>query len=86
MGNHYDLDDYDTFENHDDYSSFDLDEDELDMYDYEVQDKVDQLEFEVALLEQQIIQAATDGCSSDYIDRLEDELELLTLDYHILKK
>lgn len=86
MGNHYDLDDYDTFENPDDYCNFDVDEDELDLYDYEVQAKVDQLEFEVAMLEQHIIQAAIDGGSSDYIDRLEDELELLTMDYHILRK
>jgi len=83
MGNNYDDDDYST-EKHLGFSDFTVDEDENDMYDFDTNDMRDQLEYEMSVLESFIVQAAIDGADANTIERMEDELELLTLDYHKL--
>ena len=80
----YDVDDYDLTRVQDTFADFDLDEEEYDMYDFDNNDKRDQLEYEMSVLESFIVQAAVDGADADTIERMEDELELLTLDYHKL--
>ena len=85
MGNNYDEDDYSLDHIQDTYAIFDLDEDENDMYDFDTNDMRDQLEYEMSVLESFIVRAAIDGADADTIERMEDELELLTLDYHNLR-
>ena len=80
----YDVDDYDLTRVQDTFADFDLDDEEDDMYDFDNNDKRDQLEYEMSVLESFIVQAAVDGADADTIERMEDELELLTLDYHKL--
>lgn len=84
MKSDYDIDDYDLTHLQDSFAYFELDEEEEDMHTYDNDDKRDQLEYEMSSLESFIVQAAVDGADSDTIERLEDELELLTLDYHKL--
>lgn len=84
MSDNYDIDDYDLTHLQDEYAIFDLDEEEDDMYTFDNNDKRDQLEYEMSRLETFIVKAAVDGADADTIERLEDELELLTLDYHKL--
>jgi hypothetical protein len=84
MNSDYDIDDYDLTRVQDTFADFDLDEEEDDMYAFDNNDKRDQLEYEMSVLESFIVQAAVDGADPDTIERLEDELELLTLDYHKL--
>jgi hypothetical protein len=82
----YDIDDFDLARVQCTFTDFDLDEEEDDMYDFDNNDKRDQLEYEMSLLGSFIVQAAADGEDAQYIERLEDELEILTLDYHKLGK
>jgi uncharacterized protein YecA (UPF0149 family) len=85
MNSEYDEDDY-TIEKHcDTFFDFTVDEDGNDLYDDRNTEKLDQVEFEMSLLEQFIVQAAIDGVDVEYIERLEDELELLAMDYHKLR-
>lgn len=84
MKSDYDIDDYDLTHLQDSFAYFELDEEEEDMHTYDNDDKRDQLEYEMSTLETFIVQAAVDGADSDTIERLEDELELLTLDYYKL--
>lgn len=84
MKSDYDIDDYDLTHLQDSFAYFELDEEEEDMHTYDNDDKRDQLEHEMSTLETFIVQAAVDGADSDTIERLEDELELLTLDYYKL--
>jgi len=84
MKSDYDIDDYDLKHLQDSFAYFELDEEEEDMHTYDNNDKRDQLEYEMSTLETFIVQAAVDGADSDTIERLEDELELLTLDYYKL--
>jgi len=84
MKSDYDIDDYDLTHLQDSFAYFELDEEEEDMHTYDNNDKRDQLEYEMSTLETFIVQAAVDGADSDTIERLEDELELLTLDYYKL--
>lgn len=84
MKSDYDIDDYDLTHLQDSFAYFELDEEEDDMYTYDNDDKRDQLEHEMSTLETFIVQAAVDGADADTIERMEDELELLTLDYHKL--
>lgn len=84
MNSDYDIDDYDLTHLQDSFAYFELDEEEDDMYTYDNDDKRDQLEHEMSTLETFIVQAAVDGADADTIERMEDELELLTLDYYKL--
>lgn len=84
MKSDYDIDDYDLTHLQDSFAYFELDEEEEDMHTYDNNDKRDQLEYEMSSLESFIVQAAIDGADANTIERLEDELELLTLDYHKL--
>ena len=84
MNSDYDIDDYDLTHLQDSFAYFELDEEEDDMYTYDNDDKRDQLEYEMSTLETFIVQAAVDGADAGTIERMEDELELLTLDYYKL--
>ena len=84
MNSDYDIDDYDLTHLQDSFAYFELDEEEEDMYTYDNDDKRDQLEYEMSTLETFIVQAAVDGADAGTIERMEDELELLTLDYYKL--
>ena len=84
MNSDYDIDDYDLTHLQDSFAYFELDEEEEDMHTYDNDDKRDQLEYEMSVLESFIVQAAIDGADANTIERMEDELELLTLDYYKL--
>ena len=84
MNSDYDIDDYDLTHLQDSFAYFELDEEEEDMHTYDNNDKRDQLEYEMKKKKRYIVQTAVDGADPDTIERLEDELELLTLDYHKL--
>lgn len=78
----YDDDDYDISYPAEEFQSFDFDESEDDWYDYEQDALSEQVEKEVTLLEELIIRAALDGQPVEVVDRMEDELDLLMMDYH----
>ena len=81
----YDDDDYsisvDTL-----YSSVDyfnsLDDDERDQYDDFKQIALEELESRLILAEEQILAAYKDGADSNHLERLEDERELLLMEYN----
>lgn len=84
MGSDYDNDDYDI--NVDNlYSSVDyfdtLSDDELDQYNDSKEIYFEQLEARVSLAENQLKQAYSDGDDPHTIERLQDELEILLIDY-----
>lgn len=84
MGSDYDNDDYDiSVDNL--YSSVDyfdtLSDDELDQYDDSKEIYFEQLEARVSLAEDQLKQAYSDGDDPHAIERLQDELEILLIDY-----
>jgi len=84
MSNHYDDDDYGLYSVKDASDIFNDIEDLTDDYDHDKELRLDQLMGDISNLEGFIIQAAIDGEPPAYIGRLEDELELLTLDYYKL--
>tara|TARA_R110000737_G_scaffold281599_2_gene288211 strand:- start:378 stop:638 length:261 start_codon:yes stop_codon:yes gene_type:complete len=82
----YDYDDYDLTHTQDAGSVFaDIDEDAMDMYDHDRELRLEQLEYEIAKLEGLIILASIEDEVHHVIDRLEDELDLLTMNYNEFK-
>ena len=81
MGYDYDNDDFDISDLKDNQDEFDLTDEELDQYDDSKIILLEQLEYRLDLAEQQLILAIAEGDDEDYIERLRDELELLTIDY-----
>jgi hypothetical protein len=84
MGSNYDNDDYDISVD-DLYSSVDyfdtLSGDELDQYDDSKEIYFEQLESRVAMAEDQLAHALKNEDDPNVIERLQDELELLLIDY-----
>lgn len=83
MSNDYDDDDYDVTHLQGSDSIFDdMDDDGRDMYDHDQEIRLEHLENEIAKLEELIIRASMDDALPHTIERLEDELDLLTMDYN----
>jgi len=84
MGSDYDNDDYDISVD-DLYSSVDyfdtLSDNELDQYDDSRQIYFEQLESRVGMAEDQLAHALNNDEDENVIERLQDELELLLMDY-----
>ena len=81
MGYDYDNDDFDISDLKDSHDEFDLTDEELDQYDDSKLILLEQLEYRMDLAEQQLALAIAEGDDEDHIERLRDELELLTIDY-----
>lgn len=81
MGYDYDNDDFDLSDLKDSQDEFDLTDEELDQYDDSKLILLEQLEYRMDLAEQQLALAIAEGDDGDHIERLRDELELLTIDY-----
>lgn len=84
MSNYYDDDDYDftdKSENITDDFEIDLSSDEFDQYLDSKDTVLDEIEYQVRYAEERITLAQWEGATSDEIERLEDELEVLMLDY-----
>jgi hypothetical protein len=64
----------------DDYD-YSLSSDELDQYDDVKENIFDELEYQVRIAEERITLAGWEGATSNEIERLEDELEILMIDY-----
>ena len=83
MSNDYDDDDYDvTYLQGSDSIFDDMDDDGRDLYDHDQEIRLELLENEIAKLEELIIRASMDDALPHTIERLEDELDLLTMDYN----
>lgn len=82
----YDSDDYELACVNYTFAPYSIAELEDELYDYEHLYKLDQIEYEMSLLEACIVQEAKDGSDAATIERMEDELELLKLDYNKLQK
>ncbi len=84
MGSDYDNDDYNISVD-DLYSSVDyfdtLSDNELDQYDDSRQIYFEQLESRVGMAEDQLAHALNNDEDENVIERLQDELELLLMDY-----
>jgi hypothetical protein len=84
MGSDYDNDDYNISVD-DLYSSVDyfdtLSDDELDQYDDSKEIYFEQLESRVGMAEDQLAHALRTEADPNVIERLQDELELLLIDY-----
>mgnify|MGYP006078641717 FL=1 len=84
MGSDYDNDDYNITVD-DLYSSVDyfdtLSDNELDQYDDSRQIYFEQLESRVGMAEDQLAHALNNDEDENVIERLQDELELLLIDY-----
>lgn len=84
MGSDYDNDDYNLTVD-DLYSSVDyfdtLSDNELDQYDDSRQIYFEQLESRVGMAEDQLAHALNNDEDENVIERLQDELELLLIDY-----
>ena len=80
----YDDDDCDfppKGENITDEFDFDLSSDELDQYEDTQHNILDELEYQVRIAEERITLAKWDDSKSNELERLEDELEILMIDY-----
>jgi hypothetical protein len=80
----YDIDDYgfpDPSENITDDYDYSLSSEELDQYEDMNYNILDELEYQVRIAEERITLAGWEGATSDEIERLEDELEILMIDY-----
>lgn len=81
----YDDDDYELDHISDDFmDGFTLEDEELDQYEDVEYGLLDELTYQIRYAEEQIVSALRDGEGSDGLERLEDELELLLIDYHRL--
>jgi hypothetical protein len=77
----YDDDDFALADPTESIGNFDLSSDELDQYDDHKVIFLEQLEYRVQLAEEQVVNAYYTGADPDHIERLEDELEILSIDY-----
>lgn len=81
---YYDLDDYRTVEKPDDFDSFEVGGADMDIYDFDhsLDNILDELEAEILKAGKEVEEALINGESRARIERLEDELVLLTLNYN----
>jgi hypothetical protein len=81
----YDDDDY-NLETLDDsfLDGFTMEDEELDQYEDAEYSLLDDMAHQIKYAEEQIISALRNGEGSDGLERLEDELEILLIDYHRL--
>lgn len=81
---YYDLDDYRTEEKPDDFDSFEVGGADMDIYDFDhnLDNLLDELEAEILKAGRDVEEALLNGDSRARIERLEDELVLLTLNYN----
>lgn len=80
----YDDDDYDfppKGENITDEFDYSLSSDELDQYADANENIFEELEYQVRIAEERITLASWEGATSGELERLEDELEILMIDY-----
>ena len=88
MASHgYDDDDFDMSAVGSDFDSFDIGAEDMDIFDFD--DAVDAnliaLDAEIESVLSQLTAALRSGADSDTIDRLNDELEVLELNYNSLE-
>ena len=81
----YDDDDY-NLETLDDsfLDGFTMEDEELDQYEDTEYNLLDDISHQIRYAEEQILSAMRDGDGPDSLERLEDELEILLIDYHRL--
>jgi len=78
----YDLDDYEaTALSECIPDGYELTDEELDQYEDMNYNILDELEYQVRIAEERITLAGWEGATSDQLERLEDELEILLIDY-----
>ena len=83
MSNYYDDDDFEITDNTEQHDWLELDSEEMDIYDFD--DKLDtylsELDDEIQEVRYNIAKGLLNGEDDDTIERLEDELALLMMDY-----
>ena len=81
----YDDDDY-NLETLDDsfLDGFTMEDEELDQYEDTEYNLLDDISHQIRYAEEQILSAMRDGDGQDSLERLEDELEILLIDYNRL--
>tara|TARA_R110002096_G_scaffold231178_1_gene420900 strand:+ start:1455 stop:1724 length:270 start_codon:yes stop_codon:yes gene_type:complete len=81
---YYDLDDYRTVEKPDNFDLFEVGGSDMDIYDFDhsLDNILDELEAEILKAGKEVEEALLNGESRARIERLEDELVLLTLNYN----
>jgi hypothetical protein len=81
----YDDDDY-NLETLDDsfLDGFTMEDEELDQYEDAEYSLLDDMAHQIRYAEEQILSAMRDGDGQGSLERLEDELEILLIDYHRL--
>lgn len=84
---YYDDDDFDMSDVGSDFDSFDIGAEDMDIFDFD--DAVDAnliaLDAEIESVLNQLAVALRSGADSDTIDRLNDELEVLELNYNSIE-
>ena len=82
MSNYYDEDDYELELSNDDFlDGFTLSDEELDQYEDVKENELDEIEYQIRYAEERIVFARCEGYTQDEVERLEDELEVLMIDY-----
>lgn len=77
----YDLDDYESALSDGAPEDYDITDEELDQYVDMHYNILDELEYQVRIAEERITLAGWQGSTPNELERLEDELEILLIDY-----